>query len=68
VAAGCINASMSDTMETTMRGKPKRGYAGWVAVTAASAYWVLLLAVLPAVLAHAPTGCGPQLTTPRRRP
>jgi len=44
-----------------MRSRSTRGHAGWVAVTAASAYWVLLLAVLPAVLAHAADRLRPQL-------
>jgi hypothetical protein len=41
--------------ERTVRGKD------WVAVGATSAYWVLILAVLPGVLAHAAARLRPQL-------
>jgi hypothetical protein len=44
-----------------MRSERTDRRAHWIAVAAASAYWVLILAVLPAVLAHAAERLRPRL-------
>jgi hypothetical protein len=44
-----------------MRSEGTTCGANWLSVGAASAYWVLILAVLPAVLAHAGARLRPQL-------